>query len=205
MKGAKSYSDAEIIQIIQSGEGIAGPVSYLYKAHFDNLAYFIKQNKGNQQDAEDIFQEIVLAFIELVRKERFRGDSSIKTCLYAIGRNLWLNELKKRSRTLIRETEYHSVSPQVEQDIVGYVVAKEALTNVLSLMDKLGEICKKILVYYYYEALSMKEILERMDYETEQVVRNKKYKCMKQLMELLDGNSEVKKTFKDSLAYGSES
>jgi DNA-directed RNA polymerase specialized sigma subunit len=69
-------------------------------------------------------------------------------------------------------------------------------------MDKLGEICKRILVYYYYENLSMKDIVLRLNYDNEQVVRNKKYKCMKDLNELLDRNSSIKNAFKELLVYG---
>jgi hypothetical protein len=35
----------------------------------------------------------------------------------------------------------------------------------------------------------MKEILSALPYENEQVVRNKKYKCLKRLEELVVGNS----------------
>jgi RNA polymerase sigma factor (sigma-70 family) len=98
MKAGKSYSDGELIEAISRRESLERPVRYLYELHFDNLTHFIKKNKGSQQDAEDLFQELILVFIDLVQTGKFRGQSSIKTFLYAIARNLWLNELKKRER-----------------------------------------------------------------------------------------------------------
>lgn len=45
----------------------------------------------------------------------------------------------------------------------------------------------------------MKEILETMHYENEQVVRNKKYKCLKQLEEMVNANPALKQTLKNLL------
>ncbi|HEX8532381.1 MAG TPA: RNA polymerase sigma factor [Cytophagales bacterium] len=202
MKAGKSYSDGELIEAISRRESLERPVRYLYELHFDNLTHFIKKNKGSQQDAEDLFQELILVFIDLVQTGKFRGQSSIKTFLYAIARNLWLNELKKRERVFLRDTEYYKISPQEEEAIQAGLVKNESKKQVLSLLDGLGETCRKILVHYYYDDLSMKEIFERMDYESEQVVRNKKYKCMKQLTQMLENNSTVKNSLKDFLVHG---
>ena len=43
----------------------------------------------------------------------------------------------------------------------------------------------------------MKEILEQTDYESEQVVRNKKYKCLKQLEQMVNANPALRETLKN--------
>ena len=197
------YTDGEVIELIKENRRIESPIRQLYKDYFEGITHFIKKNGGTQYDGEDIFQEVVVVFIDLIQREKFRGDSSIKTFLYAIGRNLWFNELKKRNRTLTRDTEYYKTSEGVDEDINTFISMNESKKQVMLIIDKLGEICKKILIAYYYDSLSMKEIFEKLDYESEQVVRNKKYKCMKQLTELLDQNDEIKMSFKNSLVYGS--
>ena len=45
----------------------------------------------------------------------------------------------------------------------------------------------------------MKKILETMHYENEQVLRNKKYKCLKQLEHMLEENPALKNTLKNLL------
>ena len=45
----------------------------------------------------------------------------------------------------------------------------------------------------------MKEILEATDYENEQVVRNKKYKCLKQLEHMINEKPFLKQTLKNLL------
>jgi DNA-directed RNA polymerase specialized sigma subunit len=69
----------------------------------------------------------------------------------------------------------------------------------MNIVDELGEMCKKILLMFYYENLSMKEILTNLEYENEQVVRNKKYKCLKQLEQMIEINPSLKKTLKNLL------
>lgn len=194
-----SFTDGEIIEALQGKKNLDATVRYLYRTHFDSLAHYIKTNSGSDQDAEDFFHEALVIFIELVQQGKFRGDSSIKTFLYAIMRNLWLNELKKRSRAAQRETLYYDKSEKEEKDIQSGIWQNEAKRQVLSLIEKLGENCKKILVLFYYEEMPMKEIFHAMGYESEQVARNMKYKCMKKLNELLDSNSAVKQSFKNLL------
>lgn len=195
----QSFTDAEIIEALQGKKNLDTTVRYLYRTHFDSLAHFIKTNSGNEQDAEDFFHEALVIFIELVQQGKFRGDSSIKTFLYAILRNLWLNELKKRSRTLQRETLYYDKSEKEEKDAQSSIWQNETKKQVLGLIEKLGENCKKILVLFYYEEMPMKDIFRVMGYESEQVARNTKYKCMKKLNELLDNNTAVKQSFKNFL------
>jgi RNA polymerase sigma factor (sigma-70 family) len=202
-KGVNRYTDGELLAAIRLGQPLEKPIQYLYQAYFDNLANFVRVNKGSQEDAEDIFQEMVLVFIDLVQQGKFRVEASVKTFLYAITRNLWLNELKKRNRSLLRDTEYYSGSPEAERDIHASLEANEVRRQIMQVMEKLGTTCKQILVYFYYDELLMKEIVERLHYESEQVVRNRKYKCMKQLEELLEGNEQMKNSLKEMLSYGS--
>ena len=90
---------------------------------------------------------------------------------------------------------------QAEPDVSGIMIEKESVSRVMNLIEELGETCKKILVMFYYEELSMKEILDRLDYENEQVVRNKKYKCLKQMEQMLAGQSQLAKNLKSILFY----
>ena len=196
-------ADNEIIEALQNkGEELNSAVRYLYKAHFGSLAHFIKTNSGSDLDAEECFNEALFIFVDMVQKKKFRGDSSIKTFLYAILRNLWLNELKKRSRTLQRETLYYDKIEKEEKDVQTVIHQNEAKRQVLDIFEKLGENCKKILVLFYYEEMPMKKIFRAMGYESEQVARNMKSKCMKRLNELLESNAAVKQSLKNLLVNG---
>jgi hypothetical protein len=44
-------------------------LKYVYKQYFPMVRYFIIRNQGSEEDAEDIFQEAVVAIFERVRKK----------------------------------------------------------------------------------------------------------------------------------------
>src|SRR5450631_1606807 len=106
-KAVVNYSDKELIETLKAAHVSSQVIQYLYRTYFSFLSSYIRQNQGSGQDAEDIFQEVIVAFIEIVKADKFRGESSIKTFLYTLNKFTWLNELKKRSRTLMRDTAYY--------------------------------------------------------------------------------------------------
>src|SRR5207342_820733 len=103
MNTGKRYTDLSLIQALQSEPIPDEAIKELYRNHYNLTAAYIRQNSGSDQDAEDIFQEVILAFIEILKKDKFRGESSVSTFLYAVTRNIWLNELKKRERSRQRD------------------------------------------------------------------------------------------------------
>jgi RNA polymerase sigma factor (sigma-70 family) len=196
-----SYSDTELLSSLRSGGDPSPVLRFLYRQHFESLCAYIENNNGSRQDAEDVFQELLVSFIELVRRDKFRGESSVKTFLYALNRNIWLNELKKRGRSQKRELKYEAAKEWKEPGIAQVISGRESRKQVMEMVARLGEACKKILLAFYYENLSMREILEQSDYENEQVVRNKKYKCLKQLEQWLSENPELAQKIKQALHY----
>ncbi len=199
MELIKSLSDGELLDAIQQDSGLDKALKAIYRDYFETLSWLVKNNSGNQQDAEDIFQEVLVNFIGLVQQGRFRGESSVKTFLFSMMRHTWLNELKRRGRSEIRELKYEKARPQDEPDVSELIVEREAKKQVMSLVEQLGDTCKEILLMFYYENRSMKEILAGLEYENEQVVRNKKYKCLKQLEQMIKANPFLTQTLKNIL------
>jgi RNA polymerase sigma factor (sigma-70 family) len=199
MEVIKNFPDAEIVAGLRMGGRIDDSVKAIYRDHFDSLCWYVMNNNGSKQDAEDIFQEVVVTFIELVQKDKFRGESSVKTFLFSLTRHTWLNELKRRGRALAREEKYEKGQERTEMDVSDLIADREAKKELMKLVDQLGETCKKILLMFYYENLPVSEMLDALDYENEQVIRNKKYKCMKQLEQMITANPALRQNLKNLL------
>ncbi len=197
MEVIRNFPDEEIVANLRSGQRMDDMIKSLYRSHFEGLCSYITHNSGSRQDAEDVFQEVVVNFIDLVQKGKFRGESSIKTFLFSMNRHTWLNELKRRGRALAREEKYEKAQDKLEPDTGQLIAGREEKAVIAALVASLGETCRKILLLFYYENLSIKEILETTDYENEQVVRNKKYKCLKQLEQKLNEKPHLKQTLKN--------
>jgi RNA polymerase sigma factor (sigma-70 family) len=180
--------------------GIEGPVRRLYENYFEGIVAQVCMNGGNREDGADIFQESVLVLIDKVKTGQFRGDSSIKTFLSAIARNLWLHELRTRNRRNAREAIYMKEANKNEESVDSFFDTQNT-GALLQVLEEVGHPCKKILTGFYYEEKSMKELLMQFDYENEQVLRNRKSKCMKKLKDLLTSNTALLRNLKTLLLY----
>jgi len=193
------FTDSSLIQALKSGTNTDDAIRHLYRTQYRMTSAYIRQNNGTDQDAEDIFQEVILVFIDVLKKEKFRGESSVSTFLYALTRNIWLNELKKRGRSKLRDEVFEKGKDKTDMDVSHLIANREIKTQLMKLVESLGETCQKILLAVYFENLAMRDILKTLNYENEQVVRNKKYKCLKQLEQMLAGQPALAKSLKSLL------
>ena len=183
------FSDSELVEAIQEKEMLEPAILQLYKDHAEITRSFIKGKGGTDQDADDIFQETVVSFIDSVQKSKFRQESGIRTFLISISKNLWYNEIRRRQRAVNRERLFEADRNQEDSGVNEIIQDRELKKQLNQLLHDLGDSCRKILELFYYENLSMKEIVSHLHYENEQVVRNKKYKCLQQLTDKMKLNT----------------
>jgi RNA polymerase sigma factor (sigma-70 family) len=194
------WTDGSLIGALkQPGRSAEDAIKQLYREHYGILEQYVVQNQGSRSDAEDIFQETMVAFIRQVEEGKFRGESSIRTFLYALNRNIWLNELKKRDRSHLREEKFAAGEEKLQQAIDGILEQQEHNMELMRSIQNLGDSCKKILLLFYYEQRPIREILSVLPYQNEQVVRNKKMKCLKKLEEMVKANGHMFQKWKNSI------
>ena len=197
MKAGEKYTDIELIAAIGDKSNLNKAILFLYQQYSESTGSFIIHYGGSQQDAEDVFQETVVSFIEIVKKGQFRREASIKTFLVSVARNIWMNEVKRRERSGYREKQFEYGREQKEEDVSYRISDLEKKRQLRELVYKLGEPCRKLLMLFYYENLSMKEMVDHLPYENEQVVRNKKYKCLQQLTGFIKDNPVIARQLKE--------
>ncbi len=185
----KEHGDQEILRLLQSADTAEADraLKYLYERLYKMVQHFIMTNNGTANEVEDIFQDGMVVLYNQVRRPGFTLTSTISTYFYSICRNLWLKQLRKRNRntTLTEEQENIPVA-ETQFDVL---VQSEQAQQLASLVAQLGDDCQKILHYFYYERLRMKEIIEKMQISSVAVAKNKKSNCMKQLRKLAAGKN----------------
>jgi RNA polymerase sigma factor (sigma-70 family) len=191
------FSDSELVKAIKEREMLEPAILQLYEEHAEITRSFIMGKGGTEQDADDIFQETVVSFIDSVQKSKFRQESGIRTFLISISKNLWYNEIRRRQRAGNRERLFEEVRDQEDSDVIEIIRDRELKKQLNQLLHELGDSCRKILELFYYENLSMKEIVSHLHYENEQVVRNKKYKCLQQLTDKMKLNTFAARQIND--------
>ena len=199
MRAQEQYTDAELIAAISAGSELNDAIRYIYRQYSQATSSFIMQHGGSEQDADDIFQETVVAFIEVVQKGKYRMEASVKTFLNSIARNYWFNEIKKRDRSGLRDKQFEQSRDKNEADVSHHITEMERKRQLRDLVDQLGDSCRKVLLLFYYENLSMKEMVDHLPYDNEQVVRNKKYKCLQALTGLIKDNPAIARQMQEIL------
>lgn len=197
---ARGFSDEGLVVALKDPQAINEAIKHIYREYYNLLENYVINNKGSADDAADVIQEAIVAFIEMVQEDKFRGEASVKSFLYAITRNVWLAELKRRSSRDNRNRIFETGKDKEDVAVTKHLTQRENYTLIQALFEKLGGKCKQLLLLVYYEDLSMNDIMQRMpDYQNEQVLRNKKYKCMKQLEQMVQDDDYLRIEFKNAL------
>jgi RNA polymerase sigma factor (sigma-70 family) len=166
--------DSEVIAQIKSGNENA--LEFLYKKNYKSILKMIVSNNGNEQEAKDIFQEAIIFFWQKANKADFVLSSRIGTYLYAVSKNLWLKELDRKSR---HSSEQKDTAEEMTMD-------KQERSKVIEeAINSLGSSCRKILMYYYFDGLSMQDIATRLGLANSDTAKTKKYKCKERLFDII--------------------
>lgn len=166
--------DKEVIKRISSGDEKA--LDYLYRKHYKMMTGMVIKNSGSEQEAKDIFQDALINFWQRVTSGNFVLSSKISTYLYSVCLNLWRKELERKKRLSNEEKDGIEEYDGEQQ---------ERIAIIHDCIDQLGETCKKILTYYYFDDLSLQQITDKLGFANSDTTKTRKYKCKKRLDHLI--------------------
>lgn len=173
-RSGSSMNEKEIFERIQRGDEKA--LEFLYKKYYRMMTKLVITNSGTEEEARDIYQDALIVFWQKATSGNLILTSKISTYIYSICQNLWRKELERKKR-LSNEEKDAAVTIDTE------TAEKEKI--IAQCMDQLGETCKKVLMYYYFEEMSMQDIAEKLGFANTDTAKTKKYKCKKKLDELV--------------------
>jgi RNA polymerase sigma factor (sigma-70 family) len=155
-------------------------IKAIYEDNFYKVKSFIMKNSGQQQDAEDIFQKALMQLAVRYKKERFVIKSSFDAYLFTVCKNLWRRELNK-SKT--RVTNYKLVELKDDNQEIALAVLEQKRWELFTeSLELISENCKQILKLFFAK-ISYAEIMNRFNYNSETVVRQRVFKCKNSLKE----------------------
>ncbi|MEP0987003.1 RNA polymerase sigma factor [Ekhidna sp.] len=166
--------DSEILAGISRGD--ERMLDHLYKKYYRMMTKIVLSNNGTEDEAKDVYQEALLAFWQKAASGKLVLTSKISTYLYSICLNQWRKELDRKSRLSSEEVDGEEYQTHD---------AKERLKIVTDCIGQLGDVCKKVLTYYYFDGLGMPDIAKKMNFANTDTAKTKKYKCKKKLDSLI--------------------
>ncbi len=167
--------DSEILEKVVAGDERV--LDYLYKKYYRMMTRIVLSNKGNEDEAKDIFQDALIVFWQKAVSGNLVLTSKISTYIYSICQNLWRKEID-------RKTRFTESSENDEKVYLDYE-ERERDRIIKECIAELGDSCKKILTYYYFDGMSMVEIAKKLDLANTDTAKTKKYKCKKRLDSLV--------------------
>lgn len=169
--------------------GDASAFAYLvdnYKNMVFSLAYKMTKNK---EEAEEVSQDtFIKAFKNL---SNFKGDSKFSTWLYRICYHTTLDAIKKNKKnnytSEINEVTFNQI--QSVETILQGIERKERSVIMDKCLMKLPDEERSILWMFYYDELSLKEIIEVTNL-SEANLKVKLHRARKKLLTIVEKNIE---------------
>jgi len=166
--------DQEIFERICQGD--EKTLELLYQKYYRMMTKMVISNSGTEQEAKDIYQDALVVFWQKAVSGKLVLTSKISTYLYSICQNLWRKELDRKRRLSREEKDGVEIMDHDKEE-------RAMLIN--KCIDQMGDTCRKVLMYYYFDRLSMQEIADKLGFANTNTAKTKKYKCKKKLDDLV--------------------
>lgn len=160
---------------------------------FSEFAYFIQEGVRKhhltEEEAFDAYSDSVLAAIESISDETFKGDSSLKSYLYRIFHNKCVDIFRRNSTNKNIVSRAQSIDEELfrlsdmSRSILQTMIEKTDWKLLKERMTRLGDDCRKMLLLWA-ESYSDREIAVEMQYKTANVAKTSRLRCLEKLRQL---------------------
>ena len=167
-------NDTDLLQLLRSGRDHKAFVT-LY-GHLPKVERMVRNNSGTRADAKDIFQEALIILHRKANSDGFVLTASIGTFLFAICRNLWHEELRKRKRFVDGLNE----TAEEDTDLSALIAEESRFGSAERALRSLGDKCLDILKRFYISREDMRSIANALGFAGEGAAKTRKYKCLEE-------------------------
>lgn len=184
------YDDKQFTRAVASGNEKAQNAAlkwFCQRSGIRDMAtQFLARQGASATDAEEIFQEALIALFRNIKKGQFRGESSISTYFISICKRLYWKSIGKNNRELsVEESRFPDEEmPSREEWIMKQEIRKEISALVGQLIGKLGGKCQAALQLYMLD-YPMERIASDLNYANTQSAKDRVHRCREQLRGLV--------------------
>jgi len=136
--------------------GLAG----LMDRHQDRLFRYLLRLAGDEAVAEDLFQQTWLKVAE--RIGRYDRSRPFAPWLFAVGRNLALDHLRRKHPASLDEQPEPEASATPDADPFARAVARQQGARLAATVSELGPLDREVLSMRFEEDLALPELADRL-------------------------------------------
>lgn len=165
-------------------------LNHLYKKVLPLVKRYILNNNGNNEDAHDIFHDVLMLFYEQVVRWEFDEKYKAFGYIYRICMFRWINKCKKDKNIQLSE-ELPEIAEEQIVDRSYDPVSGEERNMIKELFSNIGEKCVELLTYTIYSNMLMEDIMVRMGMNSVDATRMQQMRCKKKLMKEIEKNPKL--------------
>ena len=181
------HAESEMVRRIRLGDRKA--LLELFDRNRRPIVTLVTRNGGSSDEGEDVLQEAVVILWEKIRSGTFEERAALGTFLYGVARRIWLRRLSRTSREKgdrIDPDSFASEDPEADE----VMMQDEQTRSVEDAVSRLDPTCRSLLVFFYWENLSMQEIARLMGFANASTAKAKKYQCKERQRQLMQNMSD---------------
>lgn len=187
---ANPHPDSRYIEALVNNN--TALISEIYTRFADKITFMVTQNSGAEADAADVMQDALVAVYHKALSGNFLLTCPFEAFLYTICRNLWLMQLRKKSRNPVTNTgdAQYDKGTDIFKEAEAVINNNERRLLLEKKFDLLGEGCRKVLELAW-SGKPLEEVASLLN-NTYAYIRKKKSECMGRLSELIKQSPEYK-------------
>lgn len=173
-----AHADQQIIEALRGGD--FSVLRQVYQEHSTTIRSWINKNNGNDADAQDIFQEAIIALHQKANDASFVLTCPLGALLFRICQNKWLNQLRKKNREIevrnwqeaqyVDEGSLTSTLEAVEEEEIRQRRLEEGF-------QQLSELCQQLL-RLLIDGVSSSEAAKQLGMSDANTVYRRKNACV---------------------------
>ncbi len=177
----------QLIDAIKANDQVA--LKQFYVGNYSKIETMVLKNSGTIEHAKDLYQESFIVVWNNLKSNTFepKNETALQGYLYQIAKNKWMDVLRsktfKKTNTLTDET-LAVLKQESNDDLDEEDVLNSRVKTVMEAFKNLGQPCKQLLTNFYYEKRSLRDLASELQLG-EASVRNKKYRCMEKLRNIV--------------------
>lgn len=186
-------SDNKILEQIKNGDPM-NTIEVLYSREYPKIRSYILKNSGNEEDARDIFQEVIMKLFTHIKLGKFNEEYELAGFMFSVGRNAWRKQAGKSMHT--SDLDGVEASVKHSEDLYDTIFDEERKSVVEELLDSVGENCKNILKMVLFDNIPLKKVAELLGYASETTAKTRHYKCKQRLIKKVKGSEQLSELLK---------
>jgi RNA polymerase sigma factor (sigma-70 family) len=177
------HNDHKYITALQKNDSVL--IEEIYSRYSKRITEMVLKNSGNETDAADLFQEVLIELHRKATQQNFILTCPFEAFLHLVCRNRWINELHKRKghAVTISCDEGFNINENVAENYEALLILEKRKDLIENKLAELGDGCRNLLSLSW-SGKRLQEVAEILNFSYA-YVRKKKTECMSKLISLV--------------------